>query len=405
MQMKKISLAVAIGATLAAPLAMAQSSVQLYGKLYPYMMSERGSGATLKGEVLSSLAQTPTGLNAVSTFGMSAGNSALGFRGVEDLGGNFRAIFQLEGQASVDSGSGSGVGGGFQFNRNTFVGLAGEFGSLKLGNVDTIFKTYGDTIGFLGISSGTFMSTSGVLRKSGFGSSSASSFHLRRANSVVYETPTFGGFSGGLQYSTDEASTDTRNPRVYSMGVKFDNGPFYVALAHEIHYDLYGGSNNAPTAMRNNAIATDAVRSKDRATQFTIEYRLNNMHKFEFDAIRKEYNENATVTGRFSSYKNMAYLLSMENRWSPQWRTSAHYVTSGAGDCTRVAAVCTTDGLDGRKFTIGAAYDLSKRTYLFAAASRLINGKAARYTNTEFGANPNAGEDIKHFAVGVTHSF
>ena len=405
MQLKKISLAVAIGATLAAPAVLAQSSVQIYGKLYPFLLDEKGSGATEKGAVVSTLAQTPTGVNAVSIFGMSAGNSAIGFRGVEDLGGGLQANFQLEGQASVDSGAGSGAGGGFQFNRNTYVGLSGGFGSLKLGNIDTIFKTYGDTVQFLGISSGTFMSTSGILRKSGFGPGSASSFHLRRVNSVVYETPQIAGFTGGLQYSTDEAKTENRNPRVYSMGVKWDNGPFYVALAHEIHYDLYGGSNNAPTAMRNNAIATDPTRSRDRATQFTVEYRLNQMHRFEFDVIRKQYNESATVAGRFSSYKNTAYLVAMENRWSDQWRTSAHYVVSRAGDCSRVAAVCTTDGLDGHKFTIGGAYYLSKRTYLFAAASKLVNGKSARYTNTEFGTNPNAGEDLRHYAVGVTHTF
>ena len=406
MNFAKIPLALAIGSAVVAPVAMAETSLQLYGKLYPYYLTENGSGATEKGAVVSTLAATPTGVGgAPRQSGFTSGNSRLGFRGTEDLGDGLKAIFQLEAQVKVDDGSGSGANGGIMFNRNTFVGFDSErLGTVQLGNNDTIFKTYGDTIGFLGLSSGTFMSTSNVLRRTGFGTSSSSSFHLRRANSVTYETPDLSGFQGGVQWSTDEAKTATRDPRVWSMGVKYDNGPFYVALAHEIHYDLFGGSRNAPTVQRNSA-DTDPTTSKDRATQFTVEWRLNKQHKFEFDAIRKEYNESAAVAGRFSSYRNMAYLLAMENRWSDQWRTTAHYVKSQAGTCSRVNAVCTTDGLEGSKFTIGAAYYLSKRTFLWTAANRITNGKSARFSTQELGGSPTPGEDLSQFALGISHSF
>ena len=406
MLFKKIHLALAIGATLAAPAVMAQSSVQLYGKLYPYFLSERGSGATGKAESVSTLSAAGTGISGVPrAFGLVSGNSRLGFRGQEDLGGGLKAVFQLEGVANIDDGRGTGEGGGFQFNRNTYVGLESKgLGSVQFGLNDTILKNYGDTIGLLGVSSGTFMSTSSVFRRAAFGSSSASSFHLRRANSITYETPEIAGFVGGIQWSTNEEKTATRDPRVLSMGVKWDNGPFYVALAHEIHYDIFGGSRNVPTAQRNNA-ATDPSTSKDRATQFTVEWRLNKQHKFEFDAIRKEYDESASVAGRFSSYRNMAYLLAMENRWNDQWRTSANYSRATAGTCTRVGAACNTDGLEGSKFTIGAAYYLSRRTYLFSAASLIRNGKSARFSNTELGGAPAPGEDVKHLALGLNHSF
>lgn len=411
MQLKKLSLAVAVGATLAAPAVLAQSSVQIYGKLYPYLLDERGSGPTASGTPVSTLAPAPTGISGVPhTLGMTSGNSRLGFRGKEDLGGGLRAFFQLEGQAHVDDGTGAS-GGAFRFDRNTFVGLEGGFGNVKLGNNDTIFKTYGDTIGILGVSSGTFMSSSSVLRKPGFGPNSAASFHLRRANSITYETPSFSGFQAGVQYSTNEAKTALTDPRVWSMGVKYDKGPIYVALMHEIHHDLYGGSRNLPTALRNDPTTPPAAarvapaNSKDNATQFTVEWRMNKQHKFGFDAIRKEYTENATAAGRFSSYDNMAYMLSMENRWNEKFRTAAHYVLSQAGSCTRVAAACSTDGLEGKKFTLGAAYYLSRRTYLFTAASVIKNGKSARHSNTDLSGTPTAGEDIKQYALGIAHSF
>jgi len=397
--MKKTSVALAVGAALAAQAAWAQSAnVQIYGKLYPSMLYEKGSGASPTGTVVSPITNgTASGTNALgSTIGMVSGNSRFGFRGQEDLGSGLKAIWQIESPVSVDQGSGQIAG------RDTFVGLQGGFGTVRLGNMDTIFKNYGDTLGFLGVSSGTWLSTSDVLRKVGFGVSSASSFHLRRANSVVYETPEIAGFQAGVQWSSNEAKTATRDPKVLSFGIKYDEGPFYFAIAHEIHDDLFGGSQNAPAARRNTS--DQAVRSEDTATQATIEYRLGKNHKFEFDYIRKKYDENATVTGRFREYRNNAYLFAMENRWTEKWRTALQYVKSEKGSCALVGTACFTDGLEGSKYAVGAAYYFSRRTYGFGAVGRINNGKAARYNNAEF-STPNPGEDITHVALGIAHSF
>ena len=385
--------------------APATSSVQLYGRLYPYIVMERGSGATSPGTSLSTIASTATatGVNNVDkTTGMEAGNSRLGFRGVEDLGGGLKARFQLEGVVDVDGGGG-GSALGFRFDRDTFVGLEGGFGAVRLGNLDTIQKNYGDTIGILGVSSGTFLSSSNILRKPGFGTNNASRFHERRANSIQYETPKFGAFQAGIQYATEEAPSNVAvDPKTYSIGVKYDQGPFYVAIAHEIHRDYFGGSRNVRTALRNNDQIAD---SRDHATQFTVEWRINKQHKVGFDAIRKKYSEDAAA-GRFQSYENTAYQIAIENRWTDNFRTAAHYARSNQGSCTLGGgAACNTDGLEGTKITLGARYDFSRRTGVFAGYSIVRNGKSAQYGSREFGRNPNPGEDIKHFAAGVLHNF
>jgi len=397
--MKKLPLALAIGSAALMPMAQADDfSVQIYGKLYPYMLSEKGSGATAAGETVSTLSPSAKGVNGMDDIkGLQAGNSRLGLRGKEDLGDGLAALFQLEQTVGVDAGTGGA------WNRDTFVGLEGKFGLVRLGNMDTIFKNYGDIIGTLGISSGTFLSTSDVLRKTGFGLSSASSFHLRRANSVTYETPNFYDLQAGIQYSTNEAETTGHNPRLLSVGVFYDKDSWYVGLAHEIHYDFFGGSLNAPSAMRNSA--DEAVNSKDQATQLAIVYRLSKDHKFEFDAIRKTYKENATLPGRFQSYRNNAFLLTAESRWGERWRTSVHYVRSLAGSCEVVGTPCNTSGLEGSEFVVAGAYNFSKRTFLFGAVERLTNGKSARYSNAEFDHDPNPGEDITQFALGIVHSF
>ena len=93
-----------------------------------------------------------------------------------------------------------------------------------------------------------------------------------------------------------------------------------------------------------------------------------------------------------------------ETRGSPQWRTAVQFVKSQAGSCSRVAAVCSTDGLEGSKFIVGGSYYLARRTYLFAAYNQVTNGKSARFSVSDFGtANP--GEDTKQLIAGISHGF
>ncbi len=401
MKFNKLPLVIAMAAAMAAPAVLAQN-VTLYGKLYPHLINEKGSGATAVGTPRSTLSSALPGTNGViKNNGMTSGNSRFGLRGTEDLGGGLKALFQLEASFAVEDGTTSLP----QFwDRDTFVGLESkQFGTVRLGQMDTIFKNYGDTIGILGVSSGTFMSSSNILRKPGFGTSNAARFHERFGNSVQYESPEFAGFQLGVQVSDDGLTAVANDQNAYSYGVKYDKGPFYVALAHEIHDDFFGGSSQAPSSLRN-SIATG--NSKDKATQFTIEWRMNKQHKFEFDVIKKQYSETGAA-GRFKSYKNTAYLLAMENRWSDKFRTAANVIRSNAGSCALIGgAACTTDGLDGTKVTVGAAYYLSRRTYGFASAATLKNGKSARFSTAQLsGARTNYGEDLTQFAVGVSHNF
>ena len=404
--MKHVPLVLALGAAFVSSAASAQSSVQIYGRLYPYLNQEKASGATAAGTPVATLAATPSAPSAISggVKGMSAGNSNLGFRGTEALGGGLKVEFQIEGTVEVDNGSAEG----FRWNRNTFVGMQGGFGSVKLGLMDTVFKDYGDTLGVLGVSSGTPMSSSNLLRKPGFGTSNNARFHERRANSIRYDSPEFGGgFEIGVQVATNEGplagvTTGTGSAKTFSYGVKYDEGPFYAAIAYEVHDNWYGGSSQSPTSRRN--LTTAGVKSKDTALQATLEWRVNKVHKVEFDVIKKDYDENATITGRFQGYKNTAYLLGWEARWNSKWRTVAQIVKSGAGTCKLANAACSTDGLEGSKLIAGGAYYLARRTYFFGAIDKMTNGKSARFAANDFGA-VNPGEDTTHLIFGLSHGF
>jgi predicted porin len=410
MHNKKL-LVIAIGAALAIPCAHAQRSagaksedvpdsvVELYGKAYPVWVTPRsGNGPTPAGATVSTITSTPpTGTQSiVQRNEIDAPNTRIGVRGHEKLGGGLKAIFQLETEFRIDQNDTRFA------QRDSFVGLDHPvWGSIKLGRMDTPFKNYGDDISFLGVSSGNFTSTSNIMRKTGYGTSGANSFHLRRANAVDYETSRFAGFQGRIQYSTDETDTSTRHPHVWSGGVRWEGGPFEASIAHEVHWDLFGGSSSAPAAMRN--AADQAVRSKDKATQVMVKYKIGN-HAFEADYNWKKYDENATIAGRFLSYKNNAYQFIWDARWSRAWRTQVGYMKATKGECSRVNAGCNTDGLDGWQFQVGAAYYFSSRTYLFAMMAILHNGFSAQYNNSGLQA-PSIGEGINQYAAGISHSW
>lgn len=402
--MKKTTLALALGAALAVQGASAQkgpepdSVVTLYGKIYPEVIFASGSGATSAGATTCTICGTPEGSNSiVKRTEMESSNTRFGVRGYERFGPNLRVIFQLETAFGVDS-----LGTTFA-GRNSFVGLAAKsWGTIKLGRMDTPFKNYGDDLSFLGVSSGNFVSTSDVLRKTGFGTSSTSSFHLRRPNAVHYTSPEWGGFRFDAQYSTNEAKTATRDPEVVSAAMAYEKGPVYLALAFEEHTDLFGGSRNVRSSQSN--FANQGVNSKDRAVQGTVKIKFGK-HTVEADYIRKEYEETGAIaTGRFRSYENNAWLVNWQGRWSRQWATQAYFLRAEKGECSLSGVACNTDGLESTHVAAGAAYYFSRRTFLFLIGSVIRNGHSARFNNSNL-QEPSVGEDIRQVAIGIHTSF
>src|SRR5882672_10848822 len=260
-KMKRNAIAVAVGALFIAPAAQAQivfgndtiGTVQFYGKLYPEFIRATSSGATGTGDSVSTLASPPTGTTAGSRLAVDSQNSYLGFRGERKFGNTgLKGIWQIEQSVELDTGTGSSFS-----NRNSFLGLAGGFGTVKLGNMDTIYKEYGQVEEIFGLTSGNFISPSNVLSQIGIGNSSTARFHERAKNSIQYQTPEFQGFQAGLQYSPDETKNDvgnTLNKELWSMGVKWESGPLYLSAQYERHKDFFGGSFNVG-ASANNIVA------------------------------------------------------------------------------------------------------------------------------------------------------
>lgn len=396
------AIALAVAATVCAPMAaQAQSNVTIYGRLYPELVRVQLTGATAAGTPVSRLAATPVGGADYNTTSLDSPNSRLGFRGTEDLGGGMKALFQLEMGFGVDTGTNSSATS--LFSRDTFIGLQGGFGTVRLGSMDTVYKNLGDTMSFLGVSSGNFISTSNILSKPGVGTSSASSFHLRRANSVVYESPEYSGFQFLFDYSLGEVANDFTRGNVISTGVKYEQGPIYAAIAYERHNDLFGGSKNVPTALRNDS--NPLANSRDSAVRATFQYKFPGDLRSEVNVAKLKFDETGGGVGKFDTYEHNAWSVAVEKRITPAVTLVASYGQGTAGSCSLVGGVaCSTTGLEGKMLNLGAGYYFSKRTLLFALASYMGNGASATYSNLNDG-KPLPGQDIKTFALGISHSF
>jgi len=406
--MKRNAVAVAVGALFIAPAAQAQivfgndtiGTVQFYGKLYPEVISAKSSGATETGASVSTLASSPTGTTAGSRLAVDSQNSYLGFRGERKFGNTgLKGIWQIEQSIELDTGT------GVFSNRNSFLGLAGGFGTVKLGNMDTIYKEYGQVEEIFGLTSGNFISPSNVLSQIGIGNSSTARFHERAKNSIQYQTPEFQGFQAGLQYSPDETKSDvgnTLNKDLWSMGVKWESGPLYLSAQYERHRDFFGGSSNVSSDLSN--IGAAGAHSKDTGMRFSAAYKFGN-HRVAGDVARLKYEESGQAAGtKFVSYEHTNWAISFESSWGGPWRTAIEWVRGSQGTCSVTIGDCSTAGLKSDLYGVGVAYDLDKQTFLYVLAAQLTNGPSAIYSNWN-NSKPARGADITQVAVGMAYRF
>jgi predicted porin len=406
-------MAAAIGAAFALPIAaQAQTNVTVYGRLYPSLNYLSMTGASGAGST-STLSTAPAVTRSnTSVTSMESPNSRLGFRGSEDLGGGLSAIFQLEMGFSINTGALTTAN--TPFTRDTFVGLASDsFGSIRLGNMDTVYKSLGDQMPFLGVSSGNFMATSNVLSRSTFTTDSASSFHLRRTNSVYYTSPPIAGFTGLFDWSPNGTAGDAKQG-VISTGAKYENGPIYAALAYERHTDLFGGSNGmltnggADAALSNiTATSTNGMHSTDQAFRGTFQYSFPDHWKAEVDIANLRYSESGqTAVGKFNTYSHTTWAISVEKDIGAV-SLVASYGRELAGACTLTGGVaCSTNGLQAQMLNLGVGYSLSKRTELFAVYSKYLTGQSAYAQNMYSTAGKvYAGQDSSIIALGILHIF
>jgi predicted porin len=229
-KMKKALLAAALMS--AGVVAHAQSSVTLYGRLDAGL------------EYISGLPNANyTG--STSRFRAESGDwgtSLWGMKGVEDIGGGNKVLFQLEG--SFNTMNGQGPGGGGLFNRWATVGLSNSaYGTLTMGRMLFI--------------------SNGVWDFDPFGQSNWSSASLVRgrnwpqsSNNIAYQSPKFYGFDVYGQYALSNATNwngngTTPQGREAGLQVTYTSSLFQLrGMYDEIRNNTNGNFTDPFTASR-----------------------------------------------------------------------------------------------------------------------------------------------------------
>lgn len=186
----------------ALPLA-AVADVSLYGEIkagvegrnYQLQLTEAqaaNGGAGANGQVkVTKVTKAKSRIRTkISDFG-----SFIGFKGSEDLGEGLKAVWQLEQDVSVAGGGATQWG-----NRESFIGLAGEFGTLRAGRVANQFDDASQAIDPWD-SNNDVASQLGIFKR-----------HDDMPVSVRYDSPDFSGFSGSVQFVPAQNSKSAYTP-------------------------------------------------------------------------------------------------------------------------------------------------------------------------------------------------
>jgi len=357
--MNKKVVAVAIAAALAAPGAFAQ--------------------ATMYGRFHASVDAIDSESNNKDNYELTSRSSRVGIKGSEDLGSGLKAIYQLELSVNVDGGdndqidSDSGVGTA----RNTFIGLAGGWGTLLLGRHDTAAK-----VAYLG--AGTEVLSHSVLdlntkRSIVDQSQNAANpigvfHHFRANNQIMYVSPNFGGFTfaGSFMPGEDgEVGDDDRD----DLADHWTVGGIYqgFGLKASVGYAEYNSGNGG------GGIDADIDQEVLQAgasytfSGFTIggHYEVTDNRDF---ADGDDYDAWAVV-GKYAFGNNAISAVYTGSELDP----------SGVGD-----------EVDSDGWGVAAEHNFSKRTKVYAA-----------YADGEVD-NPGSGsseDDNSIFSLGMIHKF
>ncbi|MDD4852729.1 MAG: porin [Acinetobacter towneri] len=216
--MKKTLCALAVGATLFTPALAMAADVKVYGRAHV------------------SLDYLDDGKD-YNEVGLSSNSSRLGFKAEQKLENGMTVFGQVEQEINFASGAKADEDGVDFATRDTFVGLKGNYGQVKVGRFDSPFKAARGPVNFFGDQMGDIRNLTRV---------GDHKFDERNDNTIEYKSPKFGG---GFQVATGlsmhkgtaivkETNGEARKDnKAYDLALTYKEGPVDFAVAYENYED------------------------------------------------------------------------------------------------------------------------------------------------------------------------
>ena len=318
-------------------------------------------------------ATSPSG-DSPSVQRLSSNTSRLGFRGLEPLGRGLVALWQIESSISADAG------GGVLAGRETFVGLDGDFGTVKIGNFLAPYDDMHAIFGNVPTLTTSILSTA-ALWSQGSLSKAVGGFDARLANSIRYDLPEWRGLEGSIQYAMGE---DSRDSHVVSVAAIYAHEAFEGGIAYERNHEIRGADLNDWALTVTAAWNFGAVRVAG------VYERLR--YATPLGPLRRDfYGASATVLAGAGSFY-------------------AFWGRAGEGKASadvRVGGLASGEGTRADQYEVSYTYPLSPRTLLYAGFVRLDNGARASYNfaTNSYTEGALTGLVMNGFVLGTAHFF
>lgn len=359
-----------------------------------------------------------TGGNNPNFNRVSSNGSRIGFKGAENLGNGLTAVFQFESNANFDSG------GALDTNRDNFVGIAGSFGTVVLGNATGPTRALAEAVD-VNVDSDGIASNRAIVGKLGgvfddgkvrTGTRSGPSlWDVRFKNGIGYISPSFSGVQVILSYQTPEDKTVVPGfnfrPVAFDSGLKYTDGPLLLGVG----YGKLAERNDITMPIPGGLVGLGSDEKLD-------ELRFAGKYDFDKFSVRALFGH-ATAKGSLGGIKQNTWGLGGTCNVTANGKITGQYYRAKniSGSAIGMAGSPYLSGNDtGATFySLGYEYSLSRRTLLKAHYAYLKND-AKTGTNTggrggyDFGnnmASSNAGvaigDDVKlsGFQLGVRHTF
>ena len=336
----------------------AAQSVTLYGTVDVSARYVKADGQTRR------LSEATDGLNS----------SQLAFRGVEDLGGGLKAGFTLLAGVNADTGTANTK----FFNRRSTVSLFSPFGELRLGRdyVPTFWNiASNDPFGIVGIASTA-------------NERQLYSGATRMDNAIGYFLPAnLAGVYGQAMVAAAEGGSTADRPGRYIGGrLGYSAGGLDVALA-AASLRLAAAATAGSIGLTGTNVAYNALPGQTQKT-----YNVGASYDFKVVKIMGSFD-----TDRIQSYRENAAAIGAQIPFG----TSEVHLGYDRSKLKR-----PNGGLSSTvdQIKAGYVYNVSKRTALYATASRLSNKDGTRLTlplasgqTTSGGKSTGAEAGIRHF--------
>ncbi len=307
------------------------------------------------------------------------GTSQVTFFGTEDIGGGLKANFLLENDfnSTTDAKSnwGNATNGG-----ETYVGLSGGFGDFKVGAPNSPSLDVSGRTSF-GTKIGSGFSTTQGIGAQGLG-------HVRENNQVVYTSPTFNGLTikaavagkttAGVAGNVNGDAVSAANSKE-DIGLTYVNGPLKAVIANYKQADKYKQTHGYVAYTMGNLTATYGFNSDTRVAAQSASAIVAGAAG-QYAAVGAKP---ALAAGKLSgSNLNVAYAM------------GATTLMANVGKLNDK----TADNFDTKITAIGAKYDLSKRTSVYA--------RHVKYTTDNLTATQlMLAKEQKSLIVGMQHNF